>query len=154
MQRRFRLQPVLNYRQDIEEALQLQLAVIVAEERSARERLDHLRGASTQAMDGIMQLQRRPRVDVPLIEQGFAFVEVVDTALTAQNEVIVAISERADAKRGELIAAMQQRKTMEKLKERHDRAYEEWAQGVEQRTIDDVVTGRYNRGTAVSEGAA
>ena len=154
MDRRFRLQSVLNYRQDIEEALQLELSVLVAEEQRARERLQALRDDAARAMEGIVSFQTRAQADVAIIEQGFVYLELMARAVADQDAVVADASARADAKRQELVAAMQARKAMEKLKERHDRAFAVWADRVEQTRIDDLVTVRYNRRAAEGEQVA
>ena len=154
MDRRFRLQPVLNYREDIEDALQLELSVIAAEEQRARERLQALRDDAASAMEGIVGFQSQARADVAIIEQGFVYLDYMARAVADQDAVVVDAAARADAKRQELVAAMQARKAMEKLKERHDRAYAAWVDRVEQGRIDDLVTARYNRRAAEGEQVA
>jgi flagellar FliJ protein len=151
MDRRFRLQPVLNYRQDVEEALQLELSVLVAEGQAARDRLQALRDDAARAMEGIVGFQSQGTADVAIIEQGFVYLDVMARAVADQDVVVADATARADAKRQELVAAMQARKAMEKLKERHDRAYAAWADRVEQTRIDDMVTVRYNRRAAEGE---
>ena len=154
MDRRFRLQPVLNYREDVEEALQLELSVLVAEEQSARERLRTLRDDAERAMEGIAGFQSQARADVAIIEQGFVYLDHMARAVADQDAVVAEATARADAKRQEVVAAMQARKAMEKLKERHERAYAAWAARVEQGRIDDMVTVRYNRRAAEGEQVA
>jgi flagellar FliJ protein len=154
MDRRFRLQSVLNYRQDVEEALQLELSVLVAEEQSARDRLQALRDDAARAMEGIVGFQTQARADVAIIEQGFVYLDVMARAVADQDAVVADAAARADAKRQQLVEAMQARKAMEKLKERHDRAFAAWADRVEQTRIDDMVTVRYNRRAAEGEQVA
>lgn len=151
MDRRFRLQPVLNYRENVEDALQLELSVIVAEEQSARERLQALRDDATRAMEGVVHFQSASKTDVAIIEQGFLYLDLIARAVVEQDAVVAEVAARVEAKRQELIAAMQARKAMEKLKERHDRAYASWVERVDQGRIDDLVTARYNRAAAAGE---
>ena len=154
MDRRFRLQPVLNYRQDIEDALQLELSVLAAEEQSARDRLQALNDDATRAMEGIAGFQSQARADVAIIQQGFVYLDHMARAVTEQSAVVADAAARTDAKRQELVEAMQARKAMEKMKERHDRAYAAWADRVEQGRIDDMVAVRYNRRAAEGEQVA
>ncbi|HEV8637864.1 MAG TPA: flagellar export protein FliJ [Chloroflexota bacterium] len=154
MERRFRLQPVLNYRRDREEALQLELAALMAEERAERGRLDALRQASAQAMDDVFGLQARPRTDVAAIQHGLLYLEAITAAIAAQSEVVARVAERVEAKRQEVVAAMQARKAIEKLKERHEQTYAAWARRVEETAIDDMVMVRYNRRAAAGDQVA
>ena len=154
MERRFRLQPVLNLRRDREEALQLELAALVAEEQAEQGRLNVLREASIQAMNDVFGLQSRSRTDVGAIEQGLLYLEALTAATVAQEELLARVSERVEAKRQEVVAAMQERKAIEKLKERHEQAYAAWVRRVEDGLIDDMATVRYNRRVAAGEQAA
>jgi flagellar FliJ protein len=151
MERRFRLQPVLTFRRDREEALQLELAALTAEEQAELSRLELLRRASAQAMDDVFGLQVRPRTDVPAIEQGLMYLDAINGAIASQREVVAGVSARVEAKRQEVVAAMQDRKAIEKLKERHEQAYTTWARRIEESALDDMATVRYNRRVAASQ---
>jgi flagellar FliJ protein len=154
MERRFRLEPVLSFRRDREEALQLELAALMAEQQAELSRLELLCRASTQAMDDLFGLQVRPRADVPAIEQGLLYLEALNGAIASQREVVDGVSVRVEAKRQEVVAAMQDRKAIEKLKERHEQAYAAWARRVEESALDDMATIRYHRRVASGEVAA
>ena len=145
MDPRFRLQPVLNYRQDLEDALQLELARVLEEERAAREQLDLLRDESQRAMAELRAFQEQPRVDLALMSQGFFYLEALQAAIEVQVQVVAEVTERVEAKRRDLVKAMQDRKVIEKLKEKYQREYAEWVRRTEQRLVDDMVTIRYNR---------
>lgn len=148
MDRRFRLQPVLNYRQSLEDALQLELARLQIEEQAARAQLEILRTESSHSMEEIRSLQLLPRPDIGAIQQGFVYLGALGAAIEHQVVLVLAATERLEAKRRAVIAAMQDRKVLEKLKQRHDRAYAEWATQVEARELDDMVTVRYRRSEA------
>lgn len=151
MQRRFRLQSVLSYREDVEEALQLELARLRIEEQAAQDQLDALNRDALAGLESIRPFQVGRSADVTLIEQGFAYVAYMAERIRLQSAVMAEIATRVEAKRQELVEAMQKRKTMEKLKERHVQAYESWASRVEQSAIDDMVAARYSRGVAAGE---
>lgn len=145
MERRFRLQPVLHFRANREEMLTMELGKLQAEEMAARGFLDELRAESERTLADMGALLGAGKVDVAAVEQGFVYAEAVQAAIKAQMTILVAASAAVEAKRAEVIEAMQQRKILEKLKQRHDRAYDEWATRLEQAAIDDMVTVRYNR---------
>lgn len=145
MERRFPLQPVLNYRQSREDALQLELAKLLADEQAARMRLDGLRQEWESAANAVRALQSESRPDVGAIQQGFVYLGAVDLAIADQVEVVAAATERTEAKRREVVVAMQDRKILEKLRQRHERTYAEWVRRVEARAVDDIVTVRYAR---------
>jgi flagellar FliJ protein len=145
MDPRFRLQPVLSYRQDREDALKLELAGLLSAEGAAREQLDALRAESLRAMDEVRALQVEARIDVGAIAQGFFYLDAVQAALDVQVQVLAEATRQVEAKRAQLLKAMQDRKILEKLKERYQRQYAEWVRRAEQRVADDNVTVRYNR---------
>ena len=154
MDPRFRLQPVLNYRQDIEDALQLELGRLLQEEQEARARLEELRAESERSMVELSAIQSAPRIDVPAIQQGYYYLEALQGVIEHQVVVVNEATERVEAKRRELVKAMQDRKVLEKLKEKYQREYADWVRRVEQTLADDVVTTRYNRRLAGVEEAA
>lgn len=151
MERRFRLQAVLNYREDLEDALQLELGKLLAEERGARAQLEAFREESVRTMADTRQMQDQARPDLAAIEQGFVYLEAVQAAIGAQAQILAEVTQRVEAKRAEVVKAMQDRKVLEKLKQRHDRTYAEWVRQVEQRVADDVTTIRYSRRRAAGE---
>lgn len=154
MQKRFRLQAVLNYRADVEESLQLELGRLQAEELAARAQLDALRTEAARTMADTQELQDQTRPDIGAIAQGFVYLEAVQSAIAAQLQIVASVAARVEAKRAEVIAAMQARKIIEKLKQKHELAYGEWVRHTDERAIDDIATIRYARRLANREGMA
>jgi flagellar FliJ protein len=145
MDRRFRLQTVLNYREDLEEALQLELGRLQGDELIAGTRLDALRTEVAGTMNATGALFSEKRVDLATIEQGFVYMAALQQRIEAQLQELAELAERVEAKRREVVEAMQARKVLEKLKQRHESAYAEWARRLEQGLVDDMTTVRYNR---------
>ena len=145
MDRRFRLQSVLNYRQSLEEARQLELARIQTERLAALAQLEALRGESVRTVAETQQIQQQERPDVGAILQNHLYLEAVRGAIASQGHTVDEVTLRADEKRSELVTAMRERKVIEKLKQRHDRAYAEWMRHTEQSLVDDMTTIRYSR---------
>jgi flagellar FliJ protein len=153
MERRFRLQPVLNVRANKEEMLRLELGRLQAEELAARTFLEELRTESDRGLYETAQLLGGGKVDLAAVEQGFVYAEAVTAAIGVQMGIVHQVEAKVEAKRAEVVQAIQDRKVLEKLKQRHERAYDEWATRVEQTLIDDMVTVRYNRRAAAGEEA-
>jgi flagellar FliJ protein len=145
MERRFRLQAVLNYREDLEEALQLELGRLQAEEHVARGRLETLRGESDRTLAATGELLSDARPDMSAVQQGFVYLEALQLRIEALLVELAELAARVEAKRREVVEAMQARKVLEKLKQRHERAYAEWARQAEQRLVDDMTTVRHSR---------
>ena len=145
MERRFRLQSVLNYRQDLEEALQLELGRRQSEEQVARQHLETLRAESDQTLELTGRMLAEGRPDVDAVRQGFVYLEALQGRIDAQLSELAELAAKIEAKRREVVEAMQARKVLEKLKQRHERAYGEWVRQTEQRLVDDMTTVRHNR---------
>src|SRR2546422_7950323 len=145
MERRFRLQAVLNYRKDLEEALQLELGRRQGEEHVARERLETLRAESDRTLAATGELLSEARPDMSTVQQGFVYLDALQRRIDAQLAELAELAAQVEAKRREVVEAMQARKVLEKLKQRHERAYAEWARQVEQRLVGDMTTVRDNR---------
>jgi flagellar FliJ protein len=152
MERRFRLQSVLNFRANREEMLHMELGKLQADELAARTLLDEFRAESERTLADTAERLGAGKVDVSAVEQGFIYAEAVNVAIGVQLGITHEIGTQVEAKRAEVVTAMQDRKVLEKLKQRHERAYDQWATRVEQALIDDMTTVRYNRQAAAGEG--
>jgi len=126
--------------------IQIELGQLQADELAARQQLDALALQVSGAVTHVADYQEGGRGrDVRVIEQSLLYLGALDERLADQRCVIADLEGRIAAKREELLAAVKDRKVMEKLKERHDRAYADWAAKMESRAIDDVVIARYHR---------
>src|SRR4051794_19526250 len=110
MERRFRLQPVLNVRANKEEMLRLELGRLQAEELAARNFLEELRAESDRGLYETAQLLSGGKVDLAAVEQGFVYAEAVTAAIGVQMGIVHEVETRVEAKRGEVVQAMQDRK--------------------------------------------
>ena len=143
---RFRLESVLHYRRQLEAALQLQLARLEQARRAEQQVLDGLRAQKEWQMDNLLsQQQEGPRLDVPRLSQGLAYVEKLEGNMQEQVEVLAALAAQIEKKRGEVTKAMQDRKALENLKERERRRFFEWLNRVEGRLLDEAATTQHNR---------
>ena len=151
MERQFRLQTVLNYRRDIEEARQMELARLQAEEQTAQAQLKAFHDAERQGENDMARLQTETPLNVGALVQGQVYIEAVRMAVLMQNDVVAEISARVAAKRQELILAMQDRQALDRLKENHAKAYAAWADKVETSAIDDMVNARFHRREKIAD---
>ncbi|TAK24685.1 MAG: flagellar export protein FliJ [Chloroflexota bacterium] len=154
MDRRFRLLSVLRYRESREDALQLEFARRLSEQQAEQRRLDDLRGQADTAVTRLTDQLRGGPIDIGVVVEFIAHLDVLGGAIMHQTESVRAAETRSETQRVELVAAMQDRKVMDKLRERHDQDYAAWADGVEQRAVDDIVTARFAARKGQSVGAA
>src|SRR5437870_12618271 len=103
MDRRFRLQTVLNYREDLEEALQLELGRLQGDELIARNRLDALRTEVAGTMNATGALFGGARVDLATIEQGFGYMAALHPPIHAQLAELADLAGRLEAARREAL---------------------------------------------------
>src|SRR5262249_51988941 len=110
MERRFRLQAILSYRADLEEALQLELGRLLGEEHVAREGIAALRDQSDRALVETAERLAVPRPELAAVQQGFVYVDALSARIEARQSELAELSARVEAKRCEVVAAMQARK--------------------------------------------
>jgi flagellar protein FliJ len=138
----FRLEPVLRLRRTEERAASLAAAAAAREATAAEQR------AQEQA-DALGCRSLPPRAP------GDSFIAAMVASSRAAADVAeawalaVARAEQAEVVRSRWTEAVQRTKAMERLRERHIAELRAAAEAVENRTVDDLVTGQYgrNRGT-------
>jgi|DewCreStandDraft_2_1066082.scaffolds.fasta_scaffold11129_3 flagellar FliJ protein len=145
MEERFRLQPVLNYRQKQEEARQQELARLKTLYQQQSERLQALEVEKRQQIARLAQAQQTDPVDLETLLQVQAFLEWLDARLAQERAALAALADQVEQKRRQVVAAMQDRKILEQLAERHARAYRAWLNQREARQADEVATIRAHR---------
>lgn len=145
MEERFRLQPVLNYRQKQEEARQQELARLKTLYQQQSERLQALEIEKRQQIARLAQAQQTDPVDLETLLQVQAFLEWLDARLAQERAALAALADQVEQKRRQVVAAMQDRKILEQLAERHARAYRAWLNQREARQADEVATIRAHR---------
>ncbi len=145
MEERFRLQPVLNYRQKQEEARQQELARLKTLYQQQSERLQALEVEKRQQIARLVQAQQTDPVDLETLLQVQAFLEWLDARLAQERAALAALADQVEQKRRQVVAAMQDRKILEQLAERHARAYRAWLNQREARQSDEVATIRAHR---------
>lgn len=143
----FRLQTLLTLKTNLVEARELELSELRAAQEREEERLMTLDSARQERQNRLRQ-QSRGNLNVSDLSYHCALLEQMGHAIAAQVKVIQAARERVEEKRTELVALLQEKKVLEKLKEKADL---EWAQGVaraEAKFMDELSTTRYGRARA------
>jgi flagellar protein FliJ len=137
-QRPFRLEPVLRLRRTEEQTAALAAAEATRRATAAARRAEE----QAEALSA-----RRP----PALGTGQAFLAAMVASQVAAADVAearayaLAQAEQAEAVRREWTAAAQRTKALEKLRERHVAQVRAEAEVAENRTVDDLVTGRHGR---------
>ena len=141
---RFRLQSVLEYKAKVEETRKLELAALLAERVAAERRLAEI-DADIERTQAELSAGMRGQVDVDAITRGLTHLKWLREDRTRQIEVIAECTERIEAKRQEVVEAMQDRQALEKLRDRDAERYAEAERHAEQVTLDELATSRHGR---------
>ena len=138
----FRLQSVLNLREKLEDQKEIEYAQALKalEEERAKERA--LRSKKNDKIEALRLLV----METPDPREVFLhneFIEALKEKIAAQIKVVRAAAEFAENKRLELVEAMRDRKTIERLRENALEEYYEEEKQIAQKQIDEVVSYRY-----------
>ncbi|SFL23036.1 flagellar export protein FliJ [Geodermatophilus ruber] len=140
----FRLQPVLEVRRTEERAAALAAA------EAARAAADADRRA-TEAEAAVAVAVPAGSFTAGRFRAAMALARVAAEDAAAARALATASAEQAELVRADWTAAAQRTKGLERLRERHVRTIRLAEQAAEERSVDDLVTGRSGRRTAAEE---
>ena len=142
---RFKLQTVLEQRKSKEDHLLAELGEIRREEAREAARLvalrDELASARAAIVDGITS-----NVGAEELERRDEYAKAKRDDVRVQELTLEAIRQRVEAKRAEVVEAMKERKVLEALRDKQERAYLAECARVEQNELDAMASLRYARG--------
>ncbi|KAF5069956.1 Flagellar FliJ protein [anaerobic digester metagenome] len=138
---RFSLDTVLDYRQQVQDSLQVELSAITAE-------VHRQEGAVNTAQQRFMEINQEYR-EKKAAGLRIADIRGYETALEVQTAVIARellqlqkLQKQMESKRQELVSAKQDASSVEKLREKKLRAYRKDLEKSEEQFIDDLVGAR------------
>ena len=140
---KFTLQPLLNHRKFIEETLQKELSlfkILLADEKKKLKDYEKARNRF------LVELQQKQRESITVSENLLYFNFLVRLAgdLNKQRDIVLDVEKKFDRKRDDLIEAMKNRKTLEKLKEKRLKAYNHKLMKNEQDFLNEVAINMFN----------
>lgn len=147
----FRLQPVLNYREQIVEMRQQELAALERALQAERLALATLQGRIQAVAREIRDAQRSVPLDCARIVEQFIYLQELQNREKEQKERIASLTKEVEAKRAELVQAMQEKETIEKLKERFLAQQREEELRQEVKTLDEISVVRFHRESVAEE---
>lgn len=115
----------------------------------AREQ-EHLECLERSVRDVVRQLRLSEtdgRLDLELIKLTYDFLETLRARVAEQSRLVADLAGQAEAKREELIRTMQERKVLEKLKEKFLAELDEQAGREEMRLNDEIARSLHHRAT-------
>ena len=140
----FNLEPLLNHRRYQEEILQKELAGLKKRLDAENGKLWALRQKKRQTVQQLQEKQSdgRPASEIKLYVD---FVERLKKKMEAQRQKVLEAERNFNLKRQDLIAAMKQRKILDRLKEKGLQAYEQEQLKKERRMMDEVAGHQHNQ---------
>lgn len=142
---RFKLQTLLEHRQDKEEQLLAELAVLRHEEAMEIAKLMEIKMRLEQSRTNLEEaLRRNAHMDEVFRYDEYMKALVDDTKV--QELTIEAVKTRVEAKRLEVVEAMKDRQVLESLRDKHENAYLLAQARAEQNVIDEMSSVRFARG--------
>lgn len=144
---RFKLQSILEYKQKREEEEQRELAKkqeILAQEEK---RLQSLKNFQRKRQHELAEKSEKGTLNVEELKMYHEQQKKLAKDISAQNIKLQQAQADVELQRQKLISATQEKKTYEKIKEKHYQAYLEEVNLEEQKMLDETATTKYNRQT-------
>jgi flagellar FliJ protein len=133
----FKLQALLDHRRRKEERLQMELAQLEGELRHEQGLLLSYHRAREESLE---ERRQAHRVDFCAAEADlyFHFLRGIDDAIGKQRKAVESAEEQVRSKRADVWKAAQERKVIEKMKERQLKEIKEKVRKAENRVLDEV----------------
>lgn len=150
---RFRLQPVLDHRRRVEEQAQLEHAQAEAARQREEGALAGLRHAEESAFEELERQRFTGVLDVEALQLGMGYLDVLKLQIQRQEGIVTRVCEHVDARREHLVACMQERRVLDRLREKQLAAFSAEQNRLEAAAADEIVVMRYGRGLIESRRA-
>jgi flagellar FliJ protein len=140
----FSLQPVLSYRESLVDMRTRELAHLETMRRQARAHLDALRQARH---DAWLVLQQKRVGSVNMVEMAYygRYLERLEGIIDEAAQHVVTLNERVEAKRQELLDAVEQKKILEKLRDKARQRFLEKLEQADAELQDEMALIQYVR---------
>jgi flagellar FliJ protein len=145
----FRLDPVLDYRQRLENEQQLVFAAALAELRAAEAQRDDYIARRADMRQRIVT--KHAEMDGVELRATYAHCDFLDRSIVAQLVVVNTARVKVDRERAKLVVKTTDKKILEVLKERRREAFEAEVSAAEQQAGDEINSRRYDRATTAWE---
>lgn len=122
MSKPFRLNQVLDHTRLKEEAQAAALSALDAEHRRSSSALQQLREREASQLAALAAETRTGALDPATREAAQQYVTRLEAAINEQLALVAAVAARVEASRTELQAIAREKRLLEQLEERHDRA--------------------------------
>jgi flagellar FliJ protein len=143
---RFRLQQVLNLREQRQTEIATQLARALSVEQDAKEQLDDLQ--TTRLASAALAAENGQGRSIGELTNLAFIMEQLDEQIATATDAVYAASEAVTNVKNALTVAFQNRRVLDRLRERHEEDYRASEEQQDRRTMDDIALSRYALGDA------
>jgi flagellar FliJ protein len=145
----FRLDPVLDYRQRLEDEQQVVFAAAVSALRLAEAQRDDYIARRAEMRERLFT--RHNEMDSIELRATYAHCDFLDRSIVAQQIVVEEKRVKTDQERAKLVVKTKDKKVLAVLKERRRETFEAEATATEQRESDEINSRRFDRVTTIGE---
>jgi len=145
----FRLDPVLDYRQRLEDEQQIVLAAAVSALRSAEAVRDDYIRRRAEMRERL--LQHHNEMDSVELRATYAHCDYLDRSIVSQQRLVDQAKIVADQERAKLVVKTKDKKILSTLKERRREAFEFEVAAIDQRESDEINSRVFDRITTLRE---
>lgn len=136
----FRLQQVLDLREQQERHLATQLAAAMGAERAAKDALDELRAERAASAEGALNGKSHSVGELANV----AFImQQLDGQIACANDMVSAANDSVTQVQEALTAAFKDRRVLDRLRERHQETYRVTTEQTDRRAMDDIALSRF-----------
>ena len=141
---KFKLEPVLRYRRLLEEDIQKDFAVLRRQLLDEEERLSYFEQLRDR-LSGELQEKQMKSISVSDLILHTDYLNQVSTEIEKQSEKVLEAEKNVDEKREELVGAMKNRKTIDRLREKGLKAHLQELSKKEQDLMNEAAINIFNR---------
>ncbi len=142
---RFRFENILKYRENIEKQKSLEFLNAENAYKHQIKKVKQLEEKRDEIFSSMKELSSSPNFDIVSFNMLRSFVLKIEEDIRFEREVLFQLKEVMDLKRQELIKASQEKKVMEKLKEKDYNSYIEFMNRKETIELDEIASKAYNK---------
>jgi len=141
---RFKLEALLTHRRHQEEAGQKELAKVCRKLSDEREKLNRIKREKQKSLEKL-QAKKKDSTTVSNILLYMNFIQQLSKEIENQALRVHKSTKIVDHKRHELVSIMQKHKTLKKLKDKEQQAYQQKLIQNERKAIDELASTRHAR---------
>lgn len=139
----YRLQGTLNLKEKLEEQKKMEYGHAIARLESEKQRLLELEEEQNLCMEQFRTTVTK-NISQMKVQQYNGYIKILKTRAKEQMKVIAVAEKNVEKKRTDLVYAVQERKKLEKLREKAFEEYLGEEKIAEQKAVDEIVSYKYN----------